>query len=93
MDFVLFESADLIKTSLNTEWSTLEQGEILLLKNFLLSYLITKPSIAQFVKDKIIQVIVTLIKKNSYKHLSDEKKTLKEIESFVTGQDLHKVYQ
>lgn len=91
MDFVLFETADLVKTSLNIEWPVLDQSEILFLKNYLMHYLITQTSLAPFVKDKIIQVIVTLIKKNSHKNLRDEKKTLKEIESFLAENDMYKV--
>lgn len=54
-DYVLFEAAGLIKTALIREWSLLSDNDIISLREYLLSYLMSKDT-PPFLREKLLQV-------------------------------------
>ncbi|KAJ8667434.1 hypothetical protein QAD02_009097 [Eretmocerus hayati] len=89
MDYVLFESAGVIKTALIKEWSMLQQTDIVSLRQYLLRYIINKPTLAPFVRERILQVIAIMVKRGSVEDLGEERKELlNEVEGLIMGGDL-----
>lgn len=64
-DLLLFEAVDILKNALVIEWHTLDKIYILTMRQYLLNYVITKHQIQSAVREKIIQVIVIIIKRIS----------------------------
>ncbi|KAK0086967.1 hypothetical protein PV325_002058 [Microctonus aethiopoides] len=65
MDFVLYESARLIKSALIKEWELLSNDDTDLLRNYLFHYNLNKPTLAPFVREQITQVIAIMVKRKS----------------------------
>lgn len=64
VDLLLFEAADVIKRALITEWDGLSDEHRLGLRQYLMNYVLYR-DIQPFVRDKILQVIAIIIKRNS----------------------------
>ncbi|XP_014203920.1 exportin-4-like [Copidosoma floridanum] len=89
MDYVLFESAGVIKAALIREWTLLQQSDIHSLRQYLLHYIISKPTLAPFVRERILQVIAIMVKRGSVEDLGEERKEiLNEVEGLIMGGDL-----
>lgn len=91
VDYVLFETAGLIKTALIQEWPTLSESDISSLRQYLLHYVINKPTLAPYVRARILQVIAIIIKRGSVDDFGQERRQiLNEIESLIRNEDLPK---
>ncbi|OXU22639.1 hypothetical protein TSAR_013645 [Trichomalopsis sarcophagae] len=89
LDYVLFESAGVIKTALIREWPTLQPSDIASLRQYLLHYIISKPTLAPFVRERILQVIAIIIKRGSVEDLGAQRKEiLNEVEGLIMNGDL-----
>lgn len=71
VDLLLFEAADVIKRALITEWDELPDEHRLGLRQYLMNYVLHRES-QPFVRDKILQVIAIIIKRNSIVDLGQE---------------------
>ena len=92
MDYVLFESAGVIKAALIREWSMLQQSDIVSLRQYLLHYIISKPTLAPFVRERFLQVIALMIKRGSIDDFGEERKALlNEVEGLIMSGDLPRV--
>lgn len=56
MDYVIFEAAGLLKEAIIREWSLLNEEEVKSLQQYLLSYVVERPTLAAFVRERILQV-------------------------------------
>ncbi|GAB1860941.1 Exportin-4 [Camponotus japonicus] len=91
VDYVLFETAGLIKTALIQEWPTLIESDISSLRQYLLHYVINKPTLAPYVRARILQVIAIIIKRGSVDDFGQERRRiLNEVESLIRNEDLSK---
>ncbi|KAM0733116.1 Exportin-4 [Formica fusca] len=91
VDYVLFETAGLIKTALVQEWPTLSESDISSLRQYLLHYVIGKPTLAPYVRARILQVIAIIIKRGSVDDFGQERRQiLNEVESLIRNEDLPK---
>ncbi|XP_012280513.1 exportin-4 isoform X2 [Orussus abietinus] len=88
MDYVLFETAGLIKTAVITEWAMLPKDDIHSLRQYLLHYVTGKPTLAPFVRERIIQVIAIMVKRGSVHSAEERKEILNEVEGFILSGDL-----
>ncbi|XP_008554970.1 exportin-4 [Microplitis demolitor] len=89
VDYVLFESAGLIKTALVREWNLLPPDDIVSLKQYLLNYILNKPTLAPFVRERILQVIAIMVKRKSAEDSGEDRgMLLNQVESMVTSGDL-----
>lgn len=92
MDFVLYESARLIKSALIKEWKLLSNDDTDLLRNYLFHYNLNKPTLAPFVREQITQVIAIMVKRKS---VEDDgvicNAVLNEIDSMIINGDLQQV--
>lgn len=92
IDYVLFESAGVIKAALIREWPLLQQTDIASLRQYLLHYIISKPTLAPFVRERILQVIAIMVKRGSVEDLGEERKEiLNEVEGLIMSGDLPRV--
>ncbi|XP_011647101.1 exportin-4-like isoform X1 [Pogonomyrmex barbatus] len=89
VDYVLFETAGLIKMALVQEWSTLPESDISSLRYYLLHYVMSRPTLAPYVKARILQVFAIIIKRGSVDDFGQERsRILDEIENLIKGGDL-----
>lgn len=56
VDYVIFETAGALKEALIREWGMLDENDILSLRQYLLNYIISKPGLAPFVRERMLQV-------------------------------------
>lgn len=92
MDYVLFEAAGLIKTALVREWTMLPDEDIASLRQYLLHYIINKPTLALFVRERILQVIAIMVKRGSVRDGGQERKLiLNEVEELIRSGDRPRV--
>jgi len=86
----LFETADLIKTALIQEWSTL--SDISSLRQYLLRYVISKPTLAPYVRTRILQVFAIIVKRGSVDDFGQERsRIIDEIENLIKSGNLPNV--
>ena len=92
IDYVLFESAGVIKAALIREWSMLPAEDIISLRQYLLHYIISKPTLAPFVRERILQVIAIMVKRGSVEDLGEERRhILNEVEGLIMSGDMPRV--
>nr|XP_031849996.1 exportin-4-like isoform X2 [Nomia melanderi] len=90
-DYILFETAGLLKLALTREWSSLSNQDICSLKQYLLNYLINKPHLTTYVKGNILQVIAIIIKNGRLNDSGQKQQEfLNEIENLIMTGDLPK---
>ncbi|GLV31188.1 hypothetical protein CBL_12263 [Carabus blaptoides fortunei] len=90
VDFVLFEAADLLKNAVIREWNSLQESDIMSLRQYLLQY-ITQKQVLPFIRDRILQVIAIIVKRASVEDFGRERtQILTEVESLVINGDLPK---
>ncbi|XP_058796622.1 exportin-4-like [Phymastichus coffea] len=89
IDYVRFEATGVIKIALIKEWSSLPKSDILALRQYLLQYIISRPTLAPFVRERILQVIAIMVKRGSVEDLGkDREEILNEVEQLVVSGDL-----
>lgn len=89
VDYVLFESAGLIKVALIREWNSLPTDDLSSLKQYLWHYIVSKPTLAPFVRERILQVIAIMVKRKSVEDLGEDRKIiLNEIEALMMNGNL-----
>lgn len=82
-DYVLFEAAGLLKSALIREWNLLSQSDISSLRQYLLTYLLTKDT-PGFLREKLLQTIAIITKRGSIDDGGAERKALlTELEKLV----------
>ncbi|XP_012251237.1 exportin-4-like [Athalia rosae] len=91
VDYVLFESAGLIKNALVREWSMMPAADIVSLRQYLLHYIISKPQLAPFVRERILQVIAIMVKRGSVEDFGQDRgQILNEVEGLIMSGDLRR---
>ena len=65
VDYVLFESAGLLKEGLIREWNQIPKEEIKCLRSYLLQYVINHPTLSSYVRERIVQVYKSFEKSGS----------------------------
>lgn len=94
VDYVLFESAGLIKSALIREWTFLPPDDIVSLRQYLLHYIISKSTLALFVRERILQVIAIMVKRGSVEDLGEERRRiLNEVEGLIMSGDMPRVIE
>ncbi|KAL0106778.1 hypothetical protein PUN28_015377 [Cardiocondyla obscurior] len=89
VDYILFETAGLIKTALIQEWTTLVKSDISSLRQYLLHYVINKPTLAPYVRTKILQVFAIIVKRGSVDDFGVERsRIISEIENLIKSGNL-----
>lgn len=92
VDYILFETAGLIKTALIQEWSNLAKSDISSLRQYLLHYVISKPTLAPYVRTRIIQVFAIIVKRGSVDDFGIERsQIINEIENLIKSGNLPNV--
>jgi len=62
---VLFEASSLIKEGLVREWSQLAENSARELRAYLLQYVVNHPSLSGYVRERIVQVMAIIVKRQS----------------------------
>lgn len=92
VDYILFETAGLIKTALIQEWTNLANSDISSLRQYLLHYVISKPTLAPYVRARIIQVFAIIVKRGSVDDFGIERnQIINEIENLIKSGNLPNV--
>ncbi|XP_011307073.1 exportin-4-like [Fopius arisanus] len=91
VDYVLFEAAGLVKAALIREWNLLPSSDIISFRQYLLHYIISKPTLAPFVRERILQVIAIMVKRGSIEDNGEERRAmLNEVEGMVMSGDMQR---
>ncbi|XP_015117470.1 exportin-4 [Diachasma alloeum] len=91
VDYVLFEAAGLVKAALVREWNLLPSSDIISFRQYLLHYIISKPTLAPFVRERILQVIAIMVKRGSIEDNGEERRAiLNEVEGMVMSGDMQR---
>ncbi|XP_018907814.2 exportin-4 isoform X3 [Bemisia tabaci] len=91
VDYVLFEAAGAVKEALIREWNLLPESDIASLRQYLLHYIMNKTNLALFVRERMLQVIVIMIKRVSISNQSnDRSELLRQVEQLILSGDTHK---
>uniref|UniRef100_A0A146LH98 Exportin-4 n=1 Tax=Lygus hesperus TaxID=30085 RepID=A0A146LH98_LYGHE len=95
VDYVLFETASTLKEALVREWKDLTETEVIELRQYLFDYVVQKPNLRPYVRERILQVIAIMIKRQSnldFNRPADEgrelSKLLTEVQRLVMEGDL-----
>ncbi|XP_018372809.1 PREDICTED: exportin-4-like [Trachymyrmex cornetzi] len=89
VDYILFETAGLIKTALIEEWPTLSESDISSLRQYLLHYVIKKPTLAPYVRTRILQIFSIIVKRGSVDDFGQERnRIINEIENLIKSGNL-----
>ncbi len=92
VDYVLFEAAGLLKDGLIREWSLLAPDDIKGLRAYLLSYVIGNPVLSNYIRERIVQVIAIIIKRQSVEDLGEDRRlVLGEVRQLITGGNMQMV--
>ena len=90
-DYILFEAAGLIKTALVREWTSLPDENIISLRQYLLNYILNKPNLALFVRERILQVIAIMVKRGSVVDQGAERRVIiGQVELLINSGDKQK---
>lgn len=88
MDYVQFEVAGLIKTALIKEWRFLQDSDRTSLREYLFNYVIERSALPVFVRERILQVIAIMIKRESVDDMGASlSQLLTQIENLVVTGD------
>lgn len=75
VDLLLFEAADVIKRALIIEWDDLQEQDRLALRQYLMNFVLHR-QMQSFIREKILQVIAIMIKRNSVADSGREARTI-----------------
>ena len=82
----------MIKTALIQEWPTLSESDISSLRQYLLHYVINKPTLAPYVRTRILQVFAIIVKRGSVDDFGQERsRIINEIENLIKSGNLPNV--
>jgi hypothetical protein len=56
VDYVLFESAGLIKDGLIREWASVGKADSAAMRTYLLGYVVNRPALSGYVRERLVQV-------------------------------------
>ena len=86
MEYVLFESAGLIKDGLIREWDRLSGDDVKGLRAYLLAYVTAAPTMSNYVRERIVQVIAIIVKRQSIDDMGvDRRQVLEEVKQLIVG--------
>ena len=86
VDYVLFEASGLIKDGLIREWDRLSGDDIKGLRAYLLAYVTAAPSMSNYVRERIVQVIAIIVKRQSIDDMgADRRQVLDEVKQLIVG--------
>ena len=74
VEYVLFEASGLIKEGLIREFNTLSKEDVSGLRTYLLSYVVGHPTLSAFVRERIVQVMAIIIKRQSVEDLGQDRR-------------------
>ncbi len=84
MDYVLFEASGLIKEGLIREWRTLCPDDVRALRAYLLQYVISRPVLSGYVRERLVQVMAIIVKRQSVEDLGeDRRRVLAEVQQLI----------
>lgn len=70
----------------------MQEADLISLREYLLHYIIGKPTLAPFVRERILQVIAIMVKRGSVNTLGeDRRQMLTEVEKLIMSGDLPRV--
>lgn len=85
-DYILFEASGLIKDALIREWKELDTRDVQGLRGYLLQYIINRPNVAAFVRERIVQVIAIMVKRQSVEDGGvDRGVVINEVQQLITS--------
>ncbi|CAH1975147.1 unnamed protein product [Acanthoscelides obtectus] len=88
--YVMFEAAEVIKSAIIREWAFLLDSDKISLRQYLFEYIITHET-PPFVKERILQVIVIMVKRASIDDNGRERANLlREVESLIVNSEPQK---
>lgn len=88
-DFVLFQTADILKHAIIVEWNYIAPEDRDALRQYLLNYILQK-ELPSFVRDKLMQVIAIMIKRTSLQDGGVELKLIfDETEKMIQSPDIN----
>ncbi len=73
---MLFEAASLIKEGLIREWSSLAKEDIRTLRAYLLQYVIARQMLSGYVRERIVQVMAIIIKRQSVEDFGEDRRVV-----------------
>ena len=91
VDYVLFEAAGLTKEGLIREWGrpggqVSNANDVKELRAYLLSYVINRPSLSNYVRERIVQVMAIIIKRQSVEDYGEDRRlVLSEVQQLIAG--------
>ena len=74
VEYVLFESSGLIREGLIREWNSLSKSDVSALRTYLLQYVVGNPSLSSYVRERIVQVMAIIIKRQSVEDLGADRR-------------------
>jgi hypothetical protein len=85
-DYVLFEASSLIKDALIREWRDLPMEVIRDVRQYLLQYVVNRLDLAGFVRERIVQVIAIMVKRQSVEDGGEDRAiVVKEVQQLITS--------
>jgi hypothetical protein len=85
-DYVLFEASSLIKDALIREWRELPVDVVREVRQYLLQYLVNRLNLAGFVRERIVQVIAIMVKRQSVDDGGEDRAVvIKEMQQLITS--------
>ena len=85
-DYVLFEAGSLIKDALIREWRELPLEVVRDVRQYLLQYVVNRLDLANFVRERIVQVIAIMVKRQSVEDGGEDRAVVvKEVQQLITS--------
>ncbi len=85
-DYVLFEAAGLIKEGLIREWGALDKSDIAALRAYILGYVVGRPALSGYVRERLVQVMAIVIKRQSVDDNGEDRaKVISEVVAMITA--------
>jgi len=85
-DYVLFEASGLIKDALIREWNEIPNNDIQAMRTYLLQYIINNPTCSSFVRERIVQVIAIMVKRQSVEDSGEDRAVvIKQVQQLITS--------
>ena len=86
VDYVLFEASGLIKDALIREWNEIPAADIQGMRAYLLQYVINNPTCSGFVRERIVQVIAIMVKRQSVEDGGEDRaRVIAEVQQLITS--------
>ena len=91
VDYVLFEASGLIKDGLIREWGrpggqVSTANDVKGLRTYLLSYVISRPTLSNYVRERIVQVMAIIVKRQSIEDYGEDRRVvLSEVQQLIAS--------